>query len=176
MKTLIIYTSSTGFTKKYAQWIGEETKGDLITLKEAKKKNKDYFESYDNIIYGGWILAGKVSKLNWYKQKFTMWQNKKLAVFSVGASPVDSSDVAAVLAGNLNDEEKSIAKIFYCPGGLNYDKLKGFKKIMMKMLASMLAKKKDATESEKIKAERLAKSFDLSDKKFINPILEYLNA
>ena len=28
MKTLIIYTSQTGFTKKYAQWIADE--GDAI--------------------------------------------------------------------------------------------------------------------------------------------------
>ena len=48
MKTLIIYTSQTGFTKKYAEWLAERTGGDVLELKEAKKvyvdKNTDYSE------------------------------------------------------------------------------------------------------------------------------------
>ena len=42
MKTLIIYTSQTGFTKKYAQWLADKVSGDLMDLKEAKKK-RDVF-------------------------------------------------------------------------------------------------------------------------------------
>ena len=38
MKTLIIYTSQTGFTKKYAQWIADEMSADIYDLKDAKKK------------------------------------------------------------------------------------------------------------------------------------------
>ena len=37
MKTLITYSSQTGFTKKYATWLSEELKADCIPLKEAKK-------------------------------------------------------------------------------------------------------------------------------------------
>jgi flavodoxin len=32
MKTLIIYTSQTGFTKRYAQWLADRVSGDLILL------------------------------------------------------------------------------------------------------------------------------------------------
>ena len=39
MKTLIIYTSQTGFTKKYADWLAQKTGGDLLDLKDAQKKN-----------------------------------------------------------------------------------------------------------------------------------------
>ena len=49
MKTLIIYSSQTGFTKKYATWIAEELQADCILLKDAKKINLD---DYENIIYG----------------------------------------------------------------------------------------------------------------------------
>ena len=42
MKTLIIYTSQTGFTKKYSEWIAERTKADILTLKEAQKKEVLY--------------------------------------------------------------------------------------------------------------------------------------
>ena len=42
MKTIIIYTSQTGFTKRYAQWLSEELAAELITLEDAKKKNDSY--------------------------------------------------------------------------------------------------------------------------------------
>ena len=47
MKTLIIYSSQTGFTKKYATWLSEELQADCIPLKDAKKINLD---DYKNII------------------------------------------------------------------------------------------------------------------------------
>lgn len=174
MSTLIIYTSSTGFTKRYAEWISEEVNGELITLKEAKKKDSGYFDKYDNIIYGGWLMAGKVRKIEWFKEKILMWKNKKLAVFCVGASPIESPAVPVTIDNNFNDDQKSCTKIFYCQGGLDYEKMKSPMKVMMKMFAASLAKKKDATESEKIQAEMIAKSYDISDKKYINPIIEYL--
>ena len=51
MKTIIIYTSQTGFTKKYAEWIAQDTAGELMTLKEAEKKPDTFFASFDTIIY-----------------------------------------------------------------------------------------------------------------------------
>lgn len=38
MKTIVIYNSQTGFTKRYAQWIAEETGADCLELSTAKKK------------------------------------------------------------------------------------------------------------------------------------------
>lgn len=174
MRTLIIYTSSTGFTKRYAEWIAEELRGEVITLKEAKKKSNEFFEGYDSIVYGGWIMGGKVSKVEWFKEKISAWKNKKLAVFCVGASPMDSPEIPESLDSNLNEEEKKVVKTFYCQGGLDYEKMKMPMRIMMRIYASSIAKKKDATEFEKTKAEMITKSYDISDKKYINPIVEYL--
>ena len=38
MKALVIYSSKTGFTKQYAQWIAEKLAGECITFKDASKK------------------------------------------------------------------------------------------------------------------------------------------
>jgi menaquinone-dependent protoporphyrinogen IX oxidase len=46
MKTLIIYTSQTGFTKRYAEWLAEKMSGDLLDLKDAQKKNMDFWHSW----------------------------------------------------------------------------------------------------------------------------------
>ena len=40
MKTLIVYTSQTGFTQRYAEWLAEEMKADILNLKEAQKKDE----------------------------------------------------------------------------------------------------------------------------------------
>ncbi len=39
MKTIVIYNSQTGFTKRYAEWITEATGADLLELSTAKKKD-----------------------------------------------------------------------------------------------------------------------------------------
>ena len=42
-KTLIIYTSQTGFTKKYAEWISEAAGCECVEFKKARKlKLADY--------------------------------------------------------------------------------------------------------------------------------------
>ena len=47
-------------------------------------------------------------------------------------------------------------------------------RLAMKMFVSMLKKKKDATEAEKTMAQMISSSYDISDKKYIDPIVEYL--
>ena len=65
MKTIVIYTSQTGFTKRYAEWIAEAMGADCFELSVAKKKD---LASYEAIIFGGWACAGSISKISWFKQ------------------------------------------------------------------------------------------------------------
>ena len=174
MKTLIIYTSQTGFTKRYAEWLAERTSGDILDIKEAQKKSADYFENYDAICYGGWAMAGNIVKGKWFLEKAANWQNKRLAMFCVGGSPNDNPDVDVFLENALTDEQKKYMKIFYCQGGFNYEKMKAPSRIAMKMFVSSLRKKKDATEEEKVMFEKMASSYDISDVKYIEPIAAYL--
>lgn len=37
MRTLVIYNSQTGFTRRYAEWIVEELKCDIMPFAEAKR-------------------------------------------------------------------------------------------------------------------------------------------
>ena len=38
MKTIVIYNSQTGFTKRYAEWIAEEAGADCLALSDAKRR------------------------------------------------------------------------------------------------------------------------------------------
>ena len=174
MKTLIIYTSQTGFTKKYAKWLAEKMSGDLLELKDAKKKTAEYFEDYDAICYGGWIMAENIVKVKWFLEKAADWKNKRLAVFCVGGSPNDNPDIDVFLKKALTEEQKKYIKLFYCQGGFNYEKMNGPSRIAMKMFVSALKKKKDLTEEEKFAVEKMSSSYDISDIKYIEPIVSYL--
>lgn len=174
MKTLIIYTSQTGFTKKYADWLAQKTGGDLLDLKDAQKKNDAFFEDYEAIVYGGWVMAASVVKVKWFLNKAASWKGKKLAIYCVGGSPNDNPDVEVMLKNLLTDEQREYIRAFYCQGGFNYERMNAPSRLAMKMFVSALKKKKDPTEEEKIMTEMVAKSYDISDEKYLEPVIEYL--
>ncbi len=64
--------------------------------------------------------------------------------------------------------------MFYCPGGFNYEKMPVPSRVMMKLFVKSLEKKKNRTEEEKYMAEMIASSYDITDRKYVKPILEAL--
>ena len=174
MKTIIVYSSQTGFTERYAKWLSEELSADAITLAEAKKQSDQYFEDADAIIYGGWAMGGKVVNSEWFTPRIPQWKGKKLALFCVGGSPNENPEVETALYNALTEEERAYAKAFYCQGGISYEKMKLPSRLAMKAFASMVRKKKDATEQDKMMGEMLSHSYDISDRKFITPIATYV--
>lgn len=171
MKTIVIYNSQTGFTKRYADWIAEEVNVECVELKKAKKMD---FSEFDTIIFGSWMMAESINKFKWYKKNVSKWQDKKLAVFCVGASPAENPDLDKMLSKYTNDETLSGVEFFYCAGGLDYEKMPVVHRAMMKMFVKMLNSNKNKTEADLRQIEMISKSFDNSDKKYIEPIVEYI--
>ena len=172
MKTAVIYTSQTGFTKRYAEWICEKANADIFELKEAQKKEASFFDSYDAVIYAGWCMAGKVVKMNWFLEKAANLKGKKLAIVAVGASPKENPDVDVAMNNLLSEEQKQYIKTFFCQGGIDYDKMKLPSKLAMKMFVNTLKKSKD--EKQREQGSFLDHSYDISDVKFVEPIIEFL--
>lgn len=171
MKTIVIYHSQTGFTKRYAEWIAEETGADCVELFAAKKKD---LTAYEAIIFGSWACAGSISKISWFKGNIDKWADKKLIAFCVGGSPINNPEIETALNRNFNESERKRVKTFYCPGGFNYEKMSAPSKLVMKMFVKMLKAKKDKTEEEQVMAKMISSSYDISDKKYIEPIFQYL--
>ena len=168
--TVVIYNSQTGFTKRYAEWISEALECECVELRGADKLD---FEQYRTIIFGGWACAGSVSKLKWFKNNMKKWNYKKLAIYCVGGSPIENPELEAAMKNWLSEEEHKKAKVFYCPGGFNYEKMPAPSRLMMKMFIKALKAKKNQTEQDKIMAEMISKSYDITDKKYIEPIVEW---
>ena len=164
MKNLVVYQSSTGFTAKYAEWIAKELS---CEAKELKKVKPQELSEYDCIIFGGWIMGGMISGLD----KINKMNPPKLIVFAVGASG-DNEKLREELKSQNHLEQ---IPFFYMQGGINFEKLSFFPKMMLKMMGKSIAKKENRTEKEKEMLELFAASSDNSDIANIKPLVEYVN-
>lgn len=171
MKTIVIYNSQTGFTKRYAEWIAEETGAELLALADAK--NQDFSE-YETIVFGSWACAGGINKIGWFKKNIRKWADKNLIAFCVGASPIENPEIETNMKRIFSEEEQKKVKTFYCPGGFDYEKMGAPSKIMMKMFIKALKSKKSKTEKDLAMIKMISSSYDLSEKKYIEPILQCL--
>ncbi|MCI5934809.1 MAG: flavodoxin domain-containing protein [Lachnospiraceae bacterium] len=172
--TLIIFHSQTGFTARYAQWMAEATGAECMDFKEAKKKKTAFFDDYEKIVFGGWVMGGNVSKLKWFEEHLAEWKNKKLAVFAVGASPADSETVAEFLNRTFGGAQWNGVAHFYCQGGLNYDRMSAPNRMLMKMLKKSLDGKQDKTPQEIEMAQMIGKSYDIADRKYARPVITWI--
>lgn len=176
-KTAVIFHSKTGFTQKYARWISEEINADMISLKNCdKKRAEEILREYDNIIFGSRLKAGLIEKLP--KAKKLFGGGKRFIIFTTGASPSEAKETEATLKKmweqNLSAEELERIPHFYMQAGLCYEKMPFFEKTMMKAFTSMMKKKKDGGIGSEAESA-LESSYDISDKKYIKPLTEYIS-
>lgn len=172
MKTIVVYQSSTGFTKKYAQWISEELSCDLADYEDASKKIGDY----DVIIYGGGIMAGKVSGFGKLK-KNPLLSGKKLVLFATGATNRNASEIINnIRNNNLSPQEQESIPFYFFESGINYETMGFVSKTLLKSMCKSLQKKTNRTDEETGMMYALMKSNDHSDKALIQPLITYVRA
>ena len=128
MRLLVVYTSKTGFTKRYAQWLAEDLSGDCFPLEQAARVD---FSGYDAVAFGSSVHAGGVRKLAWLKKRLPALAGKRVALFFTGAMPPEEKTVEQCVAQNLTPQERQQVKAFYLWGGLNYQAMGPVDKWMM---------------------------------------------
>lgn len=172
MKTVVVYQSNTGFTKKYAQWISEELSCDLAAYEDAAKKISDY----DVIVYGGGIMAGRITGLDKLK-KNSLISGKKLILFATGATNKNAAElINNIRDNNLSTEEQKSIPFYYFESGINYENMGFLSKTVLKSMYKSLQKKKNRTEEETGMMHALMKSNDHSDKALIKPLITYVKS
>lgn len=172
MRTAVIYCSQTGFTRRYAQWIAEEAGADCFPLDQVKSAG---MEDYEAIVFGSWACAGTISKLGWFKRRMGTWADKRLILFCTGASPAESPEIGPFLRRNFTDAEWARAAVFYCPGGLNYEGMGLPSRLMMGAFVRAVQGKRGKTPEEEAMARMIGSSYDITDKKYIAPVLACLD-
>lgn len=147
MKILVTYKSGTGFTKQYAEWIGEALSCEVCDLKDV---NGVKVTEYDLIIHGGWIMGGMISGLT----EIQNMNPKRQVTFGVGFTEDKEYENTLKEANHLGN-----IPFYYMAGGFHPKKMGFFKRKMVEMVT-----KQKVTET------------DHTDKKYMEPLLKYVRS
>ncbi len=172
MNAVIIYQSKTGFTQKYAQWIQEATNFKMMRYDTILESS---LASYDFVIFGSRIHAGKIDGLKKMKGLLSDKKNVQLVVFATGGTPIDAEDVIhSIWRASFTADELTTIPHFYMPAGLNYEKMGMGDMLIMKTLAKILGKKNNKNAVEAGCEQAIGRSYNISSRKYITPLLDYL--
>lgn len=168
MKTMIIYFSQTGFTKRYAHWLAEELGCECVPF---EKRREVKLSEYDAVVFGSWLHVGAIRKVKWFKKQMSRLKGKKI-VFAVGSMPGNADDaIAEMFAKNFTEDERSQLQLFYMQGGLDYAKMGRIDRMMMNGLKKMLTGKKQRTPEDEGMLRMIEKDFDGTDRNAIAPVV-----
>lgn len=169
-KTIIIYGSQYGSTKRYAEKLANTT--GLEAIDYTKVMN---LSGYDRIVFLGALYAGGVTGLKKTAEK--MSQNQELIVVTIGlADPSDSANIAHIrqslktqIPAHFYDE----SHIFHLRGAIDYKHLGLKHRVMMSLLHSKVAKmpKEELNAETKAMLETYGQVVDFVDFDSLNPII-----
>ena len=170
---IILYQSKYGATKKYADWLVEETGYDCVETKKAKVA---HLQNYDVIILGGGVYASGIAGLQFLKKNIGQLSHKKIAVFAVGASPYDEKAIMQIRDLHFKDALSNIPS-FYCRGAWDEEKMKFVDRTLCNMLQKAVAKQNlDECEPwQKALLCAAGQKCDWTDKKYLEPLIKYIS-
>lgn len=171
-RIMVIYQSKTGFTARYAELIAEATNTQAVDI---RKVSRQALSGCEILVFGGRAHAGRLSGLSRAKRLFQRGGAKHFVVFATGATPNQAEEtIEQFWDNNLSAEEQTSIPHFYMQSGLCYEKMGFVDKFMMKGLSSMLKKKPNLTEEERLMAKAIETSFDSSSPAYIEPLVHKL--
>ncbi len=172
-KGIILYQSKYGATKKYAQWLHEETGFDLL---ETKSANIKQVREYDTIILGGGVYASGIAGFSFLKKNIDALAGKKMIVFCVGASPYDEAAIEQAQSLHFKEELKDIPLV-YCRGAWDEEAMTFGDRTLCKMLQKAVGKKDPSTYEiwEKALMGAVGQKCDWTDRKYLKSIYDFLD-
>lgn len=149
MKTLIIYGSQYGTTKRYAEKFAEMTDIPVVSYEDIKT-----LAEYDRVIYFGGLYAGGVKGLKNTVKKFS--PNTKLVIVTVGLADVcdegNISNIKNSIRRQVPEPLLKTASVFHLRGGIDYQKLTFKHKTMMTLLYNKVKKLPEEKQTAEMKA------------------------
>ncbi len=130
---IIIYGTVYGSSKRYAEILSQKYNMEMKSFNEIKDIN-----IYDEIIYIGSLYAGGVLGMQKTLNKIKDLTNKKIIIVTCGvANPLDLENIETIrnnMKKQLKEEIFNISRIYHVRGAIDYTKLSGKHKFMMKLL------------------------------------------
>ena len=156
----IVYTSSTGYTRQYAQMLGERTglpvhdlQGDVLPIQGTK------------VLYLGWLFAGGVKDLARARKKWDVQ-----AVCAVGMATEEMAQGEGIRDRSGLGE----VPLFYLRGGYSPEKLTGIYRPMMWMMTKKVTREAPKDEEEAYMQQVFREGADFVDEKQLEPVLAWL--
>lgn len=133
---VVVYTSNTGKTERYAKMFCEKTALSAVKLCDIKSLKKG-----EEVIFFGWLFAGVVKGLKKAQKRLNV-----KAVVGVGLGDTGAQDKSVRETNKI----ASNVPVFTLQGGMDYEKLHGINKFMIDMLKKMLLNKTRTDDEEKM--------------------------
>ena len=173
-KTAVLYKSYYGSTKKYAEWIAQETPADLF---ETSRADPNHLKNYQTIVLCGGLYAGGMLGKDFIKKHHEELCNKKWIVVAIGETLKSDAAIAELKIKNLPLEMRQTTPFFLLRGGMDYKKMNPIHRAMMWMMKTILNNKKteDLDDDAKGVLATYGKTVDFTNIKNIAPIIEEIN-
>jgi menaquinone-dependent protoporphyrinogen IX oxidase len=137
MSGIIVYRSSTGSTKQYADWIHEETG---FPVYESRDK-KIPWDGADTIVIGSPIIANKPMLAGWIAKNWDRMKDKRVALFTTSGADPATDPVVDWIEKALSERVRSGVRVFPLAGRFDYAKLRGPHKAMIWIAANLFGNK-----------------------------------
>jgi menaquinone-dependent protoporphyrinogen IX oxidase len=168
-KILILVSSQTGFTMRYADWISEETGADIMRLEEV---SDDSVRPYRIIVFGCPIYGNEYHRMRKCREIQKRHPDKKFIFFATGIYPATEKTLGRIQRNNFGNE-KDVA-LFYFPGGLKKEKLTGSQRALLGIYKVMMKRRDDLSEDDRTVLKRMGVSGDYTDRSYIDPLIQLL--
>ena len=173
IKSIILYGSHYGSSRRYAQKLSEQTNIPAVSYKYTPSL------SYKNlIIYLGGMYAGGILGLKKTLHGFSLRDRQKLILVTVSLSDPElqenQKNIRRSLQKQLPAELYNKAKIFHLQGAIDYQKLSLLHQTMMMMLHRSLQNKPAEKWNKEDQAfiETYDKQVDFVDFDALQPIID----
>ncbi len=171
-RTAVVYCSKYGSTKRYAEWIAEETGAQLYAEKECSSRD---LQDYDTIVFGGAIHAGGILGIKFIQKNLKQFAGKRIIVFAVGLNVEDEQNQQQCIEINFKKMMKDIP-CFFLRGAYDPPRISGFDKKLMGMVRKMIAGKKNSeiTEQEQELLKAIDEGADYVDRSRIAELVRFI--
>lgn len=122
MKTAIVYHSTFGSTKKYANWLSDRIDADLFSMRVI---DAEILDDYQQIVVMSGTYAAQMPLTKFLTSNWDFIKDKKVVVVAVGAAPADDEQSKKSFE-MIPEQIRKKVSYFKIPGrlfGINKDKV-----------------------------------------------------
>ena len=133
MSGVIVYSSSYGSTKQYAEWIRDETGFPMF---ESNARSIPW--EAKTVVIGCPIIANKPFLLGWMQKNWDKLRDKNVILFTTSGADPEAEPVADWIHSSLTEEMRKTIRAFPLPGRFQFSQMSTAHKAMLRIGAVVM--------------------------------------